>query len=152
MIHGIIPTHRIQIHPTLFPYRIPGNPPHEIGRVETIAVVVEAGFGIIVFCGIAERKDIGHWSAAGNKLAERVVCVLRDYIALCVIVAHDVAVGVVEWNVKLASGGVGSGGAGRRGGRDLLHAPVEVVIAAGAQPPFAYCLLCLHVVLRKHKL
>lgn len=40
----------------------------------------------------------------------------------------------------------------RRLGRDLLHAPVEVVIAAGAQPPFAYCLLCLHVVLRKHKL
>ena len=90
-------------------------------------------------CRVANRKDIGHRAAAGEHLAKGVICIFCDDVALRVPVAHDIAVGVVPRHVELASGGVGSGGVGdggigRRLGRDLLHAPVEVVVAVGARP------------------
>ena len=80
--------------------------------VEAVAVVVEAGFGIVVFRGEAMAEEVGKRAGLGGEIAEGVVSVLRDGVAICVEVASDVAVVVVAWNVELLSGGVGGGGVG----------------------------------------
>ncbi len=78
--------------------------------VEAVAVVVEAGFGIEVFCREAVSEEICKRAGLQNRVAEGVVCVLRNGVAGRVEVARYVAVVVVERNIELAGGGVGSGG------------------------------------------
>ena len=70
--------------------------------VEAVAVVVEAGFGIVVFRGEAMAEEVGKRAGLGDEIAEGVVGVLRDGVAICVEVASDVAVVVVAWNVDRA--------------------------------------------------
>ncbi len=80
--------------------------------VEAVAVVVKTSFGIVILRGEAVAEEVGKRAGLGDEIAEGVVGVLRDGIAVCVEVASDVAVVVVAWNVELLSGGVGSGGVG----------------------------------------
>ena len=67
--------------------------------VEAVAVVVESGFGIVVFRGEAVAEEVGKRAGLGDDVAESVVGVLRDGVAVCVEVASDVAVVVVAGNV-----------------------------------------------------
>ena len=55
-------------------------------------------------------EEVGKRARLGNELAECVVGVLRNSIAVCVEIASYVSVVVVAWNVELLSGGVRSGG------------------------------------------
>ena len=70
--------------------------------VEAVAVVVKIGFGIVVFRGKAVAEEVGKRAGLGNEIAEGVVGVLRNGVAVCVEVASDVAVVVVTWNVDRA--------------------------------------------------
>ena len=49
-------------------------------------------------------EEVGERTGLGDDVAEGVVSVLSDSVAVCVKVARDVAVVVVAWNVKLLSG------------------------------------------------
>ena len=78
--------------------------------VEAVAVVVEAGIGVEILCGETERECICEWAALRDCVAEGVVGVACNGVAVCVEIARDVAVVVVERNIELVSGGVRSGG------------------------------------------
>ena len=80
--------------------------------VEAVAVVVKAGFGIVVLRGEAVAEEVGEGAGLGYEIAKGIVGVLGNGVAAGIEVASDVAVVVVAWNVELLSGGVGSGGVG----------------------------------------
>ena len=70
--------------------------------VEAVAVVVKAGFEVEILCREAVAEEVGKRAGLGDEIAEGVVGVLRDGVAICVEVASDVAVVVVAWNVDRA--------------------------------------------------
>jgi len=78
--------------------------------VEAVAVVVKAGFYIKVFRRETVAEEIGERAGLCNRIAEGVVCILCNGIAVGVEVARDVAVVVVAGNIELELRvGVGDG-------------------------------------------
>ena len=67
--------------------------------VETVAVVVETGFEIVVFCREAMAEEAGEWAGLRDGVAECVICVLRNRVASRVKVAGDITIVVVERDV-----------------------------------------------------
>ena len=70
--------------------------------VEAVAVVVEAGFGVIVFGRKAMSKGRREISRLGNRIAESIVGVRCDDCAGRIAVMRHVAVVVVERHVDAA--------------------------------------------------
>ena len=73
--------------------------------IETVAVVVETGFDVEVLCREAMAEEIDKGTGLGDDLAESVVSILGDGVAVYVEVTSDVAVVVVAWNVDHAVAG-----------------------------------------------
>ena len=70
--------------------------------VETVAVVVEAGFGIVIFCRETMAEETGERAGLRDGVAEGIVGVLCDRIAVGVKVARDISVIVIERNINCA--------------------------------------------------
>ena len=73
--------------------------------IETVTVVVEAGFDVEVLCREAMAEEIGEGAGLGDDVAESVVSILGNGVAVYVEVTSDVAVVVVAWNVDHAVAG-----------------------------------------------
>ena len=67
--------------------------------VEAIAVVVEAGFGVVVFGREAMAEEVRKISGLGNRIAEGVIGVRRDDCAGRIAVMGYISVVVVEGHI-----------------------------------------------------
>ena len=67
--------------------------------VETVAVIIETGFGIEILCREAVAEEVSERAGLRDGVAEGIVRVLRDSVTGRVKVAGDIAVVVVEWDV-----------------------------------------------------
>ena len=92
------------------------EPAHEGWGVVAVAVVAEAGFGVLVFGGESVREGVGEGAGGGEDAAEGVVGVGGDGGAVGVEVAHDVAVVVVAGEIRLKRGRLKRGKGLGRGG------------------------------------
>ena len=70
--------------------------------VEAVTVVVETGFGVVVFRREAMTEEVREISDLGNRIAEGVIGVRRDDCAGRIAVMRHVAVVVVERHVDTA--------------------------------------------------
>ena len=101
-LQAIVPTYGVDIVSADFFYRISVKPPHPLRRVESVAVVVQAGFAVYILRAEPVRKDIGQRAGLGDGLAEGVVEIFGNDGALFVHIGRDVAVVVVERKVPRA--------------------------------------------------
>ena len=67
--------------------------------VKAVAVIVEVGFRVEVFCREAMAEEAGVWAGLGYGVAKSIVGVLGDRVAVGIEVSGDVAVVVVERDV-----------------------------------------------------
>ena len=67
--------------------------------VEAVAVVIEAGFDVVVFCRETMAEEVGERPGLGDDVAEGVVGVLRDGVAVGIEVARNITDVIIAWNV-----------------------------------------------------
>jgi len=94
---------KIYTQSALFPPRISIHPPSQCRRVESIAVVVQTRLFVPGFGTESERIGVRLVAGLGEKIAEGVVVVLGNDIAVGVHQTRHVAVGVVEGELRTAA-------------------------------------------------
>jgi len=67
--------------------------------VETVAVVVESSLGVVILCREAVTEEVGERARLRDGVAEGIVGILRNRVAIRIEVAGNIAVVVVERDV-----------------------------------------------------
>ncbi len=101
IVNRVVFTETTQINSSKLFYRIVIEPDAPIRGIETVAVIVEPSFGIVVFRREAVAEEVGEGARLRNGAAEVVVLVSGDDVAGFIYVLRDVAVVVEGREVEL---------------------------------------------------
>ena len=67
--------------------------------VEAVAIVIETGFRVEIFCRETMAEEVGERAGLRNDFSESVASVLRYGVTVCVEVARDITDVVVAGNI-----------------------------------------------------